>query len=119
MASSKADTSFYPTVSSNVVNYLCDQGMTQREIARLMNVSASFISRVRNGKRSLTLQHLESLEGILGKPVSIILMEATPAESTPKDLATLSAAFRSLMAKLGEAIESNQSGHSKDRTVVA
>lgn len=119
MSSVKNDKSFYPTVSINVVNYLRDQGMTLKEIAGLMDVSESFISRVRNGHRSLTLQHLERLEKVLGKPLSIILMEATPVEATPRELATLYAAFRAFMAKLGEVVESDSSGSGDSHAVVA
>ena len=97
---------FYPTVSMNVVKYLQEEKlMTLSRIAELLEVHKSFTSRVRKGERSFTLSHLEKLAKALDKPLSVLIMEATPIESAPKDLEKLYAAFRALMAKLSQALE--------------
>jgi len=74
--------------------------MTLREIGELMGLKESFISRVRKGERSFTLQRLQKLETSLGKPLTMILIEATPVESAPKELKPLYAAFRGFLATL-------------------
>ena len=74
--------------------------MTLREIGELMGLKESFISRVRKGERSFTLQRLQKLEASLGKPLTVILIEATPIESAPAKLKPLYAAFRGFLASL-------------------
>jgi transcriptional regulator with XRE-family HTH domain len=90
-----------PTVSSNIVRYLQEsEHMTLREIGELMGLKESFISRVRKGERSFTLQRLQKLEASLGKPLTMILIEATPVELAPTKLKPLYAAFRGFLATL-------------------
>lgn len=102
MVSSKRNNSENtPTVSSNIVRYLQEtEHLTLREIGELMGLKESFISRVRKGQRSFTLQRLQKLEASLGKPLTMILIEATPIESAPKKLKPLYAAFRGFLASL-------------------
>jgi len=67
--------------SRDVVELLVSRGMNLTGIAALLDVSKSYISRVRSGTRSLTLDHLATLEEELGRPVALLLMEAIPRES--------------------------------------
>lgn len=93
--------SVHPAVSSDIVRYLQDQGMTLRKIGGILRLSESFISRVRNGQRSFTLEHLTRLERAIKKPLPIILMEATQLNSVPKEVRHVYAAFRDFVAGLG------------------
>jgi len=76
--------------------------MTLREIGALMGLKESFICRVRKGERSFTLQRLQKLEAALDKPLTVILIEATPVESAPTKLKPLYAAFRGFLATLDQ-----------------
>lgn len=89
-----------PTVSSAIVRHLQDEGMTLKDIARLLGLSGSFISRVRNKQRSFTLEHLTTLERVIKKPLPIILIEAAELSSVPEDLRPIYAAFRELFIGL-------------------
>lgn len=51
--------------------------MTQQEIADLLEVDKSFISRVRNGERELSSFHLERLAEQLGVDVGVMLIDAS------------------------------------------
>ena len=90
----------YSTISRDIVIYLQLQGMKLSEIGSLIGVKESFISRVRNKERNLTIEHLTKLEKALKKPLPIILMEATPIELAPKKLRNLYAAFHDTLLKL-------------------
>ncbi len=74
--------------------------MTLKEIGALMGLKESFISRVRNGQRSLTLEHLARLEDALGKSLPAILVHATPLDSVPKKLRPMYQAFNDFLATL-------------------
>lgn len=102
MVSAKRDNSKRaPTVSSNIVRYLQDrEHMTLRQIGALMGLQESFICRVRKGERDFTLQRLQKLEAALGKPLTMILIEATPVDEAPRQLRPLYAAFRGFLATL-------------------
>lgn len=71
-----------------------------KEIGGLMDLKESFVSRVRKGDRSFTLKRLQKLEAALDKPLTAILIEATPVESAPAHLRPLYAAFRAFVATL-------------------
>lgn len=97
--------SAYSAISAHIVRHLHDQGMTLKEIGSLMGVKESFVSRVRHGQRSFTLEHLTKLEKALGKPLPAILVHATPVESVPKELRPLYAAFDDFLAALASGRE--------------
>jgi len=92
----------YSAISTHVVQYLHGQGMTLKEIGSLMDVKESFISRVRKGERSLTLEHLTKLEQALGKPLPAILVHATPLDSVSKEMRPVYAAFDNFLAALAQ-----------------
>ena len=71
--------------SREVVDLLVARGISASRIAGLLRVSRSYISRVKAGTRSLTLDHLATLEAELRIPVPLLLMEAIPrARVSPK-----------------------------------
>ena len=55
--------------------------MSLTHIAKLLGVTKSYVSRVKAGKRSLTLDHLAVLEMELGRSVPLMLMETIPRET--------------------------------------
>jgi transcriptional regulator with XRE-family HTH domain len=85
------------SVSSDVIEYLLERGMSLSDIAANLCVTKSFISRVRSRQRSLTLDHLAALERVMGKPLPLLLMEATPKEDIPPDLLPLYEATKSVL----------------------
>ena len=74
------------SLSAYIVRYLQDQGKTRQEIAELLDLGQSFISRVANQERHLTIEHLVKLEERFGQPLPLLLLEAIPAESIPTEL---------------------------------
>ncbi len=97
---SKTCRSVYPTISHNIVKYLQGEGLTLRKIGILMGLSESFVSRVSNGQRSFTLDHLSKLEKALEKPLPAILIESTPLKSVHKDLRPIYSAFHKFLSQL-------------------
>ncbi|NLE29545.1 MAG: helix-turn-helix transcriptional regulator [Phycisphaerae bacterium] len=73
------------TLSAGVIRYLQAQGLTQREIARKMAVTESFISHVVKGNRNFTLEHLEKLAISEEMTLPELLALATPIETVPKE----------------------------------
>jgi len=53
--------------SQDVVELLISRGMSLTHIAKFLGVTKSYVSRVKFGKRSLTLDHLAVLEMELGQ----------------------------------------------------
>jgi transcriptional regulator with XRE-family HTH domain len=96
--------SIYPTLSSDIVKYLQEQGLTLRKVGELLGLSESFISRVRKKQRSFTLDHLVRLEQATGRALPVILFEATEPGSVPDELRPIYDAFRNLFVN-GEARE--------------
>ncbi len=72
-------------LSKRVIEYFCSKmDLTQSQIAELLEVDKSFISRVRNGERELSSFHLERLAVALGVDVGVMLIGAV--KSTNKKL---------------------------------
>jgi len=71
------------TLSSAIIAYLRSDGRTLREIADLLEVSESYVSRVARGERQLSVPHLEQLERLEGNSLPLILLEAE-RERTPR-----------------------------------
>lgn len=57
---------------------LREKQLTQEQLADALEVSPAFVSRVRTGERSLTIDHLTALEGITGVPLGALLLAAVP-----------------------------------------
>jgi transcriptional regulator with XRE-family HTH domain len=73
------------TLSMALVEYFREQGRTLRDIGELVGLSESFISRVANGHRSFTIDHLEEFERRLGQPLAALLLDARWRSSIPAE----------------------------------
>jgi hypothetical protein len=58
----------------------------------------SFISRVAHKKRGLTIEHLLRLQEAIGKPLPLLLLEATSQDSVPQQLVPLYEKAREVLA---------------------
>jgi transcriptional regulator with XRE-family HTH domain len=68
------------SLSAQVLGYLRERDFSQAEIARMLGVSESFISLVKSRERGLTLDHIESLAGVLKLPLGALLLSVTGAK---------------------------------------
>ncbi|NOT02708.1 MAG: helix-turn-helix transcriptional regulator [Phycisphaerales bacterium] len=75
-----------PTLSMALVDYLREQGRTLHDIGDMIGLSESFISRVANGHRGFTIDHLEAFERNLGQPLAALLVEARWRNSIPEEM---------------------------------
>jgi transcriptional regulator with XRE-family HTH domain len=99
-------------LSADVVRHLQAQGMTLRQIGESMGLSESFISRVASRKRSLTIEHLLRLQDATGKPLPLLLLEATADDSLPESMAPLYEKAREVLAA---GVELKRSGGKRRR----
>ncbi len=76
-------------LSADIVDYLLANDFSLTELAGLIGVTKSFLSRVRSRQRSFTVDHLVALESVLGKPLPLLLLEATPRSTLSQGLAPL------------------------------
>ena len=83
--------------SVDVVEYLLQRGMSLADIASTLGVTKSFVSRVKSRQRNLTVDHLLILERILGKPLPLLLIEATPKTEVPAHLRPLYEATKAVI----------------------
>lgn len=82
------------TLSVRLVEWLKQQGKSQKDVAGLLGVSESFISRVASGHRSLTIEHLAELEDRLKLPLPVLLLESELArQESPEKRAILTEAI--------------------------
>ncbi|HSV15148.1 MAG TPA: helix-turn-helix transcriptional regulator [Tepidisphaeraceae bacterium] len=84
-----ADRVVSSSLSADVIELLTKRGMTLAAIAEAIGVTRSFLSRVKGRSRSLTIDHLVALEAVIGEPLPLLLLRATPIEAVPKDLRPL------------------------------
>lgn len=76
-----------PRRSAIIVQYLKKKKKLKlREIKELTGLSESYISRISRGERNFRLDHLVSLERALGKPLPILLIEASYPSAKSKEL---------------------------------
>ena len=90
--------------SRDVIDLLIERGMNVTRIASLLAVSKSYISRVKAGKRSLTLDHLAVLERKLGSPVALLLMESIPRDTVAPKARPLYDATLRLLRRMAEPV---------------
>ncbi len=100
-------------LSADLVKHLRSQGMTLRQIADAMGLSESSVNRVINKKRGLTIQHLLRLQDAIGKPLPLLLLEATSQNSVPEPLAPLYEKARDVLAAGMELTNSAKRRHRK------
>jgi transcriptional regulator with XRE-family HTH domain len=84
-----ADRTVSSAISADVIDLLTKRGMTLTAIAQAIGVTKSFLSRVKARSRSLTIDHLVALEAVVGEPLPLLLLQATPLQSVPKQLRPL------------------------------
>jgi len=68
-------------LSGDVIDLLVARGMTLTQIAQATGTTKSFISRVKSRSRSLTIDHMVALEEVVGEPLPLLLLKATPVSS--------------------------------------
>jgi transcriptional regulator with XRE-family HTH domain len=78
----------YRRISAEVVALLTGRGMTLTDIAHMLDVTKSYVSKVKAGERSLTLDHLSQLALKTRLPLPFLLLQsmdpkALPAEARP------------------------------------
>ena len=88
-------------ISRDVVNLLVDRGMTLTEIAKMLEVTKSYISRVKSGTRNFTLDHLAKLEQAVGESLPWLLIKAVPRDSVSPKLRPLYDSTLRLMETTG------------------
>lgn len=76
------------SLSEQIVSYLRRQGRTLKEIAEMLDLSESFISRVARGERRLTTDQLVILERALRTPLPLLLMQVTTCDTSENDADT-------------------------------
>lgn len=76
----------YKEISQGLINLLLSRGITPQEIAAATGVTKSFISRIKAGTRSFTLDHLVKLERFVGEPMPLLLMQAVPLDGLSPEL---------------------------------
>ncbi|MDP3026497.1 MAG: helix-turn-helix transcriptional regulator [Nanoarchaeota archaeon] len=85
-------------LSKDVINYLHDVvGDTYRQIGQKIDVSESYISRVHNGERNLTLEHLVKIESAYKIALPIILLKFVKTENVPEELRPLYGTAKELL----------------------
>jgi transcriptional regulator with XRE-family HTH domain len=108
-----------PTVSTrisrDVVNLLVSRGMTLTQIARVLGVTKSYISRVKAGTRNFTLDHLARLEDELGESLPVLLIRAVPRETVSPSLWPLYESALKLVENTGSGKRSARSEPPKRR----
>lgn len=75
------------SIDGEILQYVqIHRGKTWRQIAELMGVSSSHVSRVKDGKKHLTLRRVVKLAKGLNVPLPSLLLEVIQAQSGPKKL---------------------------------
>lgn len=76
----------FKNISQRTIAILEDRGMSQTQIAEFMEVSKSYISRVKAGTRAFTLEHLSRVDDKFEKPLSVLLFRTVSRDTmTPKN----------------------------------
>jgi len=102
-------------ISRDVVNLMVERGMTLTEIAKVLGVTRSYISRVKAGTRKFTPDHLSALEEALGASLPVLLIEAIPRELVKPQLARLHDITLELLKSTGSGIHGGRAAVSKKR----
>lgn len=76
-------------VSAELVEYLVTRrGLSQNEIAEILEVDKSFVSRVRKAERDFSSAQMRRIADHLNVPLGAMLLDAQPAASRPKNADT-------------------------------
>jgi predicted transcriptional regulator len=79
----------YTHVSPGIIRLLTGRGMNLTQIAQILGVTKSYISRVNAGDRGLTLDHIAELQRKTCLPIPLMLMESINISTVPKDMRPL------------------------------
>ena len=89
-----------PSVSAKIIRYIQkSKGMSLNEIGRKTGLSKSFISRVNNGERGLTITSLLKLQQKLNIALPLLFLEVIDTESVPKEIKEQYEAIRNAFMK--------------------
>jgi len=94
--------SAYSSVSARIIDQLEKEGMKKEQIGRAMGLSRSFISLVKNQRRSLTMDRLKRLEKSLNRPLPLLLLQAMKEKSVTKELMPQYKQMRRILKKGAE-----------------
>lgn len=102
----------FSKISSKLVEYLVERrGMTQVEVAGMLDVDKSFVSRVRAAERELSPTQMETIAERLGVPLGAMLIDAADSgkqpELSPERQAILDLCTK-LMHECDEALEASR-----------
>jgi transcriptional regulator with XRE-family HTH domain len=89
--------------------------MTLTEIAKILAVSKSYISRVKAGTRKFTLDHMSILEDALGASLPVLLVEAIPRALVKPELRRLHDLTLELLRSTGSGAQGARLPGSKKR----
>jgi predicted transcriptional regulator len=64
-------------MSAEILDFVLSRGHTQADVARMLDVSESFVSLVKSAERGLTLDHVESLSERLSMPMGELFIAVT------------------------------------------
>lgn len=67
--------------SGAIVKYLIENGHSQQELAKILKVDKSYISRVNSGRRNLTVLHLEKLAKHFKMTIPELYLKAVPVNA--------------------------------------
>jgi transcriptional regulator with XRE-family HTH domain len=99
-------------ISQDIVNLLVERQMTLTQIAQMLGVGKSYVSRVKAGTRNFTLDHLAILENELGESLPVLLIKSLPRKAGPPNLRKLYDMTLRLLETTGSAA---QRSHPKRR----
>jgi transcriptional regulator with XRE-family HTH domain len=92
------------SLSSDVLAWLLDRGLSQTDVARILGVSQGYISLVKSRERALTLEHLSVLADAMKLPLGAMLLQVTPRPvRMTQDTAALFAVTERLIQKADKA----------------
>ena len=94
-------------VSSEILAFVVrEHSLNQRQIAAILNVHHSYISKVLKGQRNLTLTRIEAISNALGMPLPVLAWKAltpkTPSGRKKKACDEITELFREVYPELFE-----------------
>jgi transcriptional regulator with XRE-family HTH domain len=97
-------------VSADLVDYLVTRrGLTQTEIAEMIEVDKSFVSRVRKAEREFSPNQMGRIADRLGIPMGAMLIEARPITNPQsEEVKQIAALCKKLMAQADAALAAHR-----------
>lgn len=85
----KSKSTHSDAVSQFALAYLLKKGITASEVAEILGVTKSYVSRVKSGQRSFTIKHLTTLASETDEPLAFLFMKSMPIASVPSSMRPL------------------------------